>query len=196
MVFSTSQVNNRIGLVLGFNIPPQDEIYTMKKLTSRVLIMSLLLFSASVKTQEKQLTVSFKSLSAHLANDLVLAAYEDCTKRGYHVGVAVVGRDGKLLSFIRSPLAGPHTVDVASAKAYTAATFQTSTTDMMSLKELAFSPGVLLVGGGLPINIGGYFYGAVGVSGAPFDKVIGDLDEACAQAGLAAIDEVLQFGEE
>ena len=49
---------------------------------------------------------------------------------------------------------------------------------MMSMKELAFSPGVLLVGGGLPINIGGHFYGGVGVSGAPFEKVIGDFDEA------------------
>ena len=146
--------------------------------------------------EDAKTTVTMRSMSAQLANKLAMAAFEDCSRRGYHVSAAVVGRDGHLLSFVRSPLAGPHTVDVATAKAYTAASFQTSTTTMMmSMKELAFSPGVLLVGGGLPINIGGHFYGGVGVSGAPFEKVIGDLDEACAQAGIEAVQEEIEFAE-
>ena len=145
---------------------------------------------------ESEVTVTMKSLSAQIANNLAVGAFDECSKRGYHVSVAVVGRDGHLLSFIRSPLAGPHTVEVATAKAYTAASFQTSTTTMMTgMKELAFSPGVLLVGGGLPINIGGHFYGGVGVSGAPFEKVIGDIDEACAKVGIDAVKEEIEFAD-
>ncbi len=147
-----------------------------------------------IQADDSEVTVTMRSLSTQITNSLAVAAFDDCSKRGYHVSVAMVGRDGHLLSFIRSPLAGPHTVDVATAKAYTAASFQTSTTTMMlDMKELAFSPGVLLVGGGLPINIGGHFYGGVGVSGAPFEKVIGDIDEACAEAGIDAVKEDIEF---
>ena len=66
---------------------------------------------------------------------------------------------------------------------------------MMDRVELMRSPGVLLLGGGLPINIAGHFYGAVAVSGAPAEKTSGDIDEACAAAGIAAIEEALQFAQ-
>ena len=44
--------------------------------------------------------------------------------------------------------------------------------------------------GGLPIEAGGQFYGGVGVSGAS-----GEMDEACAQAGLDAVLDDLEFEE-
>jgi uncharacterized protein GlcG (DUF336 family) len=56
-------------------------------------------------------------------------------------------------------------------------------------------PEVLIIGGGLPINIGGYFYGAVGVSGAPARKKTGDVDEECAKAGIDAIAVDLEMAE-
>ncbi|MEP6932682.1 MAG: heme-binding protein [Nitrospirota bacterium] len=43
---------------------------------------------------------------------------------------------------------------------------------------------VLVLGGGLPIEIGGEIVGGIGVGGAPGAH----LDDACAQAGLDAID--------
>jgi uncharacterized protein GlcG (DUF336 family) len=42
---------------------------------------------------------------------------------------------------------------------------------------------MLLLGGGLPIEIGGEVVGGIGVGGAPG----GHLDAACAQAGLTSI---------
>ena len=42
---------------------------------------------------------------------------------------------------------------------------------------------VLMLGGGLPIEIGGEIVGGIGVGGAPGAH----LDDACAQAGLDAI---------
>jgi uncharacterized protein GlcG (DUF336 family) len=42
---------------------------------------------------------------------------------------------------------------------------------------------ILILGGGLPIEIGGEVVGGIGVGGAPG----GHLDAACAQAGLDSI---------
>lgn len=167
-----------------------------KKATQLGLLCVAMTVQSLVQADDTEVTVTMKSLSSAIANSLAMAAFDECSQRGYHVSAAVVDRGGHLLAFVRSPLAGPHTVDVATSKAYTAASFQTSTTTMMlEMKELAFSPGVLLVGGGLPISVGGYFYGGIGVSGAPFEKVIGDIDEACAQAGIDAITEELEFAD-
>jgi uncharacterized protein GlcG (DUF336 family) len=139
--------------------------------------------------------VQTRTLSATLANQAMLAAYSECSKRGFHVAVALTSRDGQLQAFLRSPLAGPHTVQVSQRKAYTAATYQSSTLSMREREELKFSPGVLLLGGGLPISIGGHFYGAIAVSGAPAEKITGDVDQQCAQSGIDAIREVLEFSE-
>jgi uncharacterized protein GlcG (DUF336 family) len=45
------------------------------------------------------------------------------------------------------------------------------------------NPEVLILGGGLPIDISGDVVGGIGVGGAPGAH----LDDACAQAGLDAI---------
>ena len=50
-------------------------------------------------------------------------------------------------------------------------------------------PGVVVIGGGLPVEAGGTLVGAVGVSGAPG----GDTDEACARAGIEAVRDKLEF---
>ncbi|HZP69453.1 MAG TPA: heme-binding protein [Pseudolabrys sp.] len=48
------------------------------------------------------------------------------------------------------------------------------------LKEI---PGIVFIGGGVPIKLGSEVIGAVGVSGAPGE----DKDEACANADIAKI---------
>ncbi|QKT03805.1 heme-binding protein [Ectothiorhodospiraceae bacterium 2226] len=40
--------------------------------------------------------------------------------------------------------------------------------------ELAATPGVLRVGGGLPIEVAGQFYGAIGASGVPRRQTAGE----------------------
>jgi len=140
--------------------------------------------------------VTSRSLSMELANKLVMAAARHCTKQGYQVSVAVTDRSGKLQAFIRNPLAGSHTIDVATLKAATSASFQTPTIEMMQgFDNLRDAPGVLLIGGGLPIRIGGHNYGAVGVSGAPAKKRTGDVDHECGLAGINAIREDIEFAE-
>ncbi len=139
--------------------------------------------------------VEMRTLSPKTANKAAVAAFDECTKSGFHIAVAVVSREGNLLAFIRSPLAGTHTIEVSQRKAYTAATYQTPTSAMMDRSELQLSPGVLLLGGGLPINIGGHFYGAIAVSGAPAGHKAGDIDEKCAQIGIDTIKEDIEFFE-
>ncbi len=156
------------------------------------LLASLSIVSA---TQAQDAWVDTRTLSFELAQRLAVEAAQACRKQGYQVAVAVVDRSGTLLAFARDPLAGPHTVAVSQGKAYAAATFQTPTTQMMDNEHLRHAPNVLLIGGGVPVRVGGHMYGAVGVSGAPAQKRTGDVDEACAQAGIDAIKETLEFAE-
>jgi uncharacterized protein GlcG (DUF336 family) len=135
-------------------------------------------------------TLNLESLSAHLANKMVVAAVDDCTKRGYKVAAAVVGREGNLLAFLRNPLSGPHTIEVSQRKAYSSASLQMATAAMKSRQDLNFAPGLLLIVGGLPISIGGKFYGGVAVAGAE-----PEIDEKCAQAGISAVADNLEFGD-
>ena len=85
---------------------------------------------------------------------------------------------------------------VATDKAWTAASFRTSTANLanqtqagQTLSGLRGLPRVLAVGGGLPIEAAGSPLGAIGVSGAPG----GDADEACAAAGIQAIADAIEF---
>jgi uncharacterized protein GlcG (DUF336 family) len=50
-------------------------------------------------------------------------------------------------------------------------------------------PGAVIIGGGRVVEAGGSLVGAIGVSGAPG----GDADEACAKAGIDAIQARLDF---
>ncbi|GAA6143219.1 hypothetical protein NBRC116584_30370 [Hydrogenophaga sp. 5NK40-0174] len=135
-------------------------------------------------------TVTIEALSQTLAQKAAGAAVDECTRRGYKVAAAVVGRDGLLLAFLRNPLAGPHTIEVSQRKAYAASTFQVPTSSMASRPDLSFAPGVMLSVGGVPMNVAGKSYGGIAVSGA--DPAV---DEECAQAGVAAIAETLEFGQ-
>ena len=158
-------------------------------------LVGLMLLNTSLYA-ESDAFVTSRSLSMELANKLVMAAARHCTKQGYQVSVAVTDRSGKLQAFIRNPLAGSHTIGVATLKAATSASFQTPTIDMMQgFDGLRDAPGVLLIGGGLPIRIGGHNYGAIGVSGAPAKKRTGDVDHECGLAGIDAIREEIEFAE-
>jgi uncharacterized protein GlcG (DUF336 family) len=139
--------------------------------------------------------VPVDTLSQETALTAVRVATQSCAEAGFHVSTAVVGRDGRLVAFVRMPLAGPHTIEVAQRKAYTALTYQIATAAMMGRAHLSNTPGVLLIGGGLPISAGGRVVGAIGVSGAPGRERPGDQDEECARSGIAAIAEALEFAD-
>lgn len=163
----------------------------------RRLIAALsLIATVTIAHAEQAPFVTTRALAPALTSAGVMAAVDDCARRGYQVAVALVGRDGDLLAFARHPLAGPHTIAVAERKAWTANSFRTATTTLMTRETNRFMrdiPGALLIGGGVPINVGGHFYGAIGVSGAPAEKSPGDVDHACAEAGIAAMAETLEL---
>ncbi len=130
-------------------------------------------------------------LSLGAANKAVQAALEACKKDGYRVSVSVVDRAGVLRVMGRADGAGPHTVDSSRKKAYTAASVRRPTSELAdlitkvpTLQALRDMNGdILILGGGLPIEIGGEIIGGIGVGGAPGAH----LDDACAQVGLDAI---------
>lgn len=126
-----------------------------------------------------------------LASKAVQAAMEACKKDGYRVSAAVVDRAGVLRAMGRADGAGSHTVESSRKKAYTAGSLRRPTTELAELMAKVptlqalrdMNPEILILGGGLPIEIGGEVVGAIGVGGAPGAH----LDDACAQAGLDVI---------
>ncbi len=131
------------------------------------------------------------ALPLSLAVKAASAAVEKCKSDGYKVSAAVVDRGGVLRVFLRGDGAGPHTTDSSRKKAYTASSLRRPTTELaeliaklptlQALRDI--NADILILGGGLPIDIGGEVLGGIGVGGAPGAQ----LDDACAQAGLDSI---------
>ena len=141
-------------------------------------------------------TFSVKLLTPETALKAAQAALARCRTNGFQVSVAVTDRSGVVQVLLRDRFAGPHTPDMAMAKAYTAASFRTNTTELAELTQsgkpqsgIRNRPGVAAVGGGLMIEAGGSLIGAIGVSGAPGARE----DDGCAAAGIAAIREDLEL---
>jgi len=141
-------------------------------------------------------TYSLKLLTPETALKAAQAAMKKCRDGGFQVTVAIVDRMGVTQVLLRDRYAGPHTVDMARAKAYTAMSFRTDTTALAEATQagrpqsgVRHLPGVAAVGGGLMIEAGGALLGAIGVSGAPGGKE----DDACASAGIAAIRDDIEF---
>lgn len=131
-----------------------------------------------------------RNIAAALAAEAAAAAVEACAGRGWRVSAAVVDRSGVLKALLRADGAGPHTVASSQAKAYTAASMRAGTSQILETVRTnpgaTFLPtieGFLVVGGGIPIRVGEEVVGAIGVGGAPG----GNLDDQCAEAGIARI---------
>lgn len=130
-----------------------------------------------------------------LALDIAREAIAACAAQGYNVSVAVVDRAGVLRAELRADNAGPHTVDAARRKAFTAASTRVPTGAMAenvqktpALAQLVAVDGFLILGGGVPVKVGGETIGAVGIGGAPAPQ----LDEACASVALAKVEAQLK----
>lgn len=132
-------------------------------------------------------------ISANLANQAVAASVAKCASEGYAETVVLVDADGVQQALLRGD--GAHTLDSAFFKAFTAASFKTGTSALVErsksnpvLANLFKLPHLLLLGGGIVIKSGDEVVGALGAAGAPG----GNLDDACAQAGLDKIKDQLK----
>jgi len=139
---------------------------------------------------------TFRVMAPGLALDLAQAALRSCRERGFQVAVAVVDRFGVTQVVLRDTLAGAHTPETAAAKARAAVSFRAATEELAAATQagqlnsaIRHIPGYIFLGGGVPVESAGAIVGGVGISGAPG----GAEDHACARAGIAAIEDRLQF---
>ncbi|MDE8343921.1 MAG: heme-binding protein [Acidocella sp.] len=156
-----------------------------------LMILSGTISAAHAADPQPQLTVKVAQLTLETAQKIAAAAIENCRKAGYSVAVTVVDRDGATQISERDTLAAPVALKISAEKAFTSAMFQSKGTDLENFPGRTAlgtaDAGLLFAGGSVPINVGGYIYGAIGVSGTPS----GALDEQCAQAGLDAVSDDL-----
>jgi uncharacterized protein GlcG (DUF336 family) len=134
-------------------------------------------------------------LSAALAAEAVGEAVAACDKQGYHVTAAVVDTDGVTQALLRGDDASMTTLGAARDKAYTVLMLggpRNEDTSSPIVQRMGATPSagglaklshILLLPGATRIKTGGEAIAAIGVGGAPG----GDLDEACAKAGLDKI---------
>lgn len=162
----------------------------------RTLLAALALAALAGPAAAQDAVFQTKSLTPEAALTAARSAMEACRKQGFQIAVAVVDRAGITQVLLRDRFAGPHTVSVAADKAWTALSFRTSTQALAGetqpgkpMSGLRNLPRFIAAGGGLLIEGGGSLYGAIGVSGGPG----GEADEACAQAGIKAIANAIEF---
>ncbi|MEQ8936017.1 MAG: heme-binding protein [Amphiplicatus sp.] len=120
----------------------------------------------------------------------LLVAAEAAIAFNARISVAIVNSSGVMFGFLRMPGSFLASVDYAQWKAWTAASFDTSTADFASLLKkfephvrdgLIAHPKVTALPGGVPIRKEERLIGAIGVSGGS-----GEQDEEIAQAAVAA----------
>src|SRR5260370_255831 len=131
----------------------------IRYLTSALVSYALM---GSVQARAEESLVTYKSLAPETALDLARAALADCQKRGHQVAVAVVDRFGVVQVVLRDRYAGPHTPATASGKAWTAATFRSSTSILLAISQPGMMqagirnlPGRVIIGGGMGVESGG-----------------------------------------
>ncbi len=167
----------------------------LASLANKILLV-LAMTACPLLAAETDATFTVKMLTPETALKAAQAAMAKCRKDGFQTAVAVVDRAGVVQVVLRDRYAGAHTPDMATAKAWTAASFKQSTSSlaietqsgkpMSGIRQL---PRVVVAGGALPIEAGGGLLGAIAVSGAPG----GDADDACAKAGIKAIADDIEF---
>ncbi len=151
--------------------------------------------SVPANAQDSNFT-SFRVLKPELSVEAAQAAMAACRAKGYQVAVSVTDRFGILQVTIRDQIAGAHTPETSFRKAWTAASFRTSTADLAKLTESGEAWAIRNVTNALPLGGGemimagdGDMVAAIGVSGAPS----GTEDSACAKAGIDAIADRIAF---
>jgi len=153
------------------------------------------LAAAPLATASAQVAESGSFLPLTLAQKAATAAIAACESNGYAVSAAVVDPSGVIKLEAKGDHSTVHTTTSAYRKAYTVVTlgpifrFDTSSAFAgLAAKNpngaaLATLPDIAPLPGGVAIKAGNEIIAALGVSGSPG----GDKDEACAQAGVASI---------
>jgi uncharacterized protein GlcG (DUF336 family) len=157
-------------------------------------IVSLVVAAAAVAVPASAQLLARKDLSVAIAKTIAETALASCVDKGFACSVVVVDRSGETVVALRGDNAGPHTLENARRKAYTARSFRQSTTEYAKkfadndpvVRQQVTLPNVIAIPGGLPIKLGNDVIGGAGVSGTP------GVDEPCVQAGLDKVADQLK----
>lgn len=152
-----------------------------------VMAASAMALSAAVITPVQAQTADSKVLSLDGARSIVVAAEAEAKRNGWNVTIVVADAAGEPIVLHRMDGAPLSSLDIATAKARTAARFRRPT---KALDESVSSGRVALLSldgfafmeGGEPVTVDGRVVGSVGVSGAT-----GAQDAQMARAGIAAL---------
>ncbi|MGO9443187.1 MAG: GlcG/HbpS family heme-binding protein [Thiobacillaceae bacterium] len=193
---SATSVTPGINAELGsprFNIePPRRPILAAAVRVKHLLLCTFLFASSCLAAQPDIITV--RQISLELARDIAMKAIETCRASGYNISAVVLDRSGNIQAALRDTLAAPYTLEISERKAGLAilsglpsGEFRDKRPDIRP--ELDQIRGLIVMGGGLPIQAGGSQIGAIGVAGAPGS----DKDAACAAQALEAVRDRLEF---
>jgi uncharacterized protein GlcG (DUF336 family) len=158
------------------------------------LVVAPLVAAGALAVPASAQLLARKDLSVAIAKTIAETALASCLEKGFACSVVVVDRAGETLVALRGDNAGPHTLENARRKAYTARSFRQSTTDYAKkfadndpvVRQQVTLPNVIAIPGGLPIKVGNDVIGGAGVSGTP------GVDEPCVQAGLDKVADQLK----
>ena len=164
----------------------------MKKITL-MLAMAAIFSTGPALADDEPMVIPIQRLAMNMAVKAAQATIAACQKEGLSIAVTIIDRGGHTQVTLRDTLAMPITVDISKGKAYAALNFNTPSSELEGRFTGPFGPpaigGLITSAGGLPIAAGSTILGAIGVSGAPS----GETDEACAAAGLKAINDDLEM---
>lgn len=157
-----------------------------KKLLASVGVIAWLSISMSAEAIAEDPFLTPKHLTFKDAQRLVEVASNTASHLGGRVCIAVTDAGGALIAFQRMEGAAPGCADSAIAKAHSSAIFRITTEtfmDMVNKGQPAVSslPGMVPLGGGVPIIKEHRMYGAVGVAGASITDEIKISTQAASQ---------------
>ena len=154
---------------------------------SLIVASCAVFFAFPAQAADVPVIVEIPRLTVEAAEKMARAALDACRKEGIQIGVTVVDRSGDPMAVLRDTLAPRITLEISKQKANTAVNFNAATSAMENRFTQPFSvgkiDGLVFSAGGLPIEAAGNIIGAIGISGA----ATGAQDEACAKAGIQAI---------
>lgn len=150
----------------------------------------------AVAEDDAPAVVMVRRMTLELANDVAMNTVKACRADGFQVSAVVVDRSGFEQVVARDVHASRFTTEIARRKANAVILAGVSSGDLRRNRgdirpELNHIDGLIIMEGGEPIVAAGSVIGAVGVSGAPG----GDLDAKCALAGIASVQDRLDFVE-
>ena len=166
----------------------------------RFQTLAAALFAAALAAPAAQALDSKSVLTLEMAMEIAVTCEAKAVEEGWRpINIAVYDDGGNLVVFHRMDGAFLGSIQIAQMKGHTSAMFPFSTRLLSelaygkdgepgSLPGIAEIPGIAAFPGGVPIMTADeQQVGSVGVSGAT-----GDQDEECAEAGIAAVSDLLE----